>query len=375
VYFAVRTKKIGIFILKTQKQNPIMNLYKNLSKIKFLKKSYVSKFLFVAFLGIHIPLIGLIVFILYFNDSCSPATIFILTLVLTLIATAITLIVLKNLMKPIEVMSKALDDYRNSKILPNLPQEFSDEAGKLMSNLQSTINENEVLLQNKQDLIFLLSHDLKNYIDNASSLARVISEDEVSDITKNYAELIVESTNKQTAFVEKFISFLQEEEKIMKQEIQIIDFEINQIAESLQEHFSQKLSAKKLDLIIEKNLEQACLKIDKELLFRVLSNLIGNAIKFSFPEGKIILSFQKQQHYLMITVQDDGIGFENSKSELLFEKFTKMGRRGTLDEKSTGIGLYLSKQIIKKFGGNFTAQSEGINTGSKFTVGLKIYEV
>lgn len=351
-----------------------MNLYKNLSKIKFLKKSYVSKFLFVAFLGIHIPLIGLIVFILYFNDSCSPTTVFILTLVLTLIATAITLVVLKNLMKPIEVMSKALDNYRNSKILPDLPQEFSDEAGKLMFNLQSTINENEVLLQNKQDLIFLLSHDLKNYIDNASSLARVISEDEVSAIIKNYAELIVESTNKQTEFVEKFISFLQEEEKIMKQEIQITDFHINEMTASLQEHFSQKLSAKKLEFIIEKNIESAHLKIDKELLFCVLINLIGNAIKFSFPENKISLSFQKQQHNLIITVQDNGIGFENSKSELLFEKFTKMSRRGTQDEKSTGIGLYLSKQIIKKFEGNFTAESDGINTGSKFTVSLKIYE-
>ncbi|RZK11635.1 MAG: HAMP domain-containing histidine kinase [Flavobacterium sp.] len=352
-----------------------MNLYKSLSKIKFLRKSYVSKFLFVAFLGIHIPLIGLIVFILYFNESCSPTTIFFLTLALTLIATAVTLIVLRNLMKPIEVMSKALDNYRNSKIIPTLPQQFNDEAGKLMINIQSTINENEILLQNKQDLIFLLSHDLKNYIDNASSLARVISEDEVSAITKNYAELIVESTNKQKAFVEKFISFLQEEEKIMKQEIQVINFDINEITESLREHFSQKLSTKKLTLIVDKDIECVFLKIDKELLFRVLINLIGNAIKFSFPENKINLSFQKQEENLIITVQDNGIGFENSKSELLFEKFTKMSRRGTLDEKSTGIGLYLSKQIIKKFEGNFTAESEGINTGSKFTVRLKIYKV
>ena len=107
---------------------------------------------------------------------------------------------------------------------------------------------------------------------------------------------------------------------------------------------------------------------------RVLTNMIGNAVKFSFPKSKIMLSFQQHRHDLEISVIDGGIGFESSKSELLFEKFTKMGRKGTLDEKSTGIGLYLSKQIIKKFEGNFTAQSEGINTGSKFTVSLKMYE-
>jgi len=352
-----------------------MNLYSNLSKINFLRKSYVAKFLFVAFLGIHIPLIGLIIFIISFEDSFSPGIIFILTLLLTLIATAITLAVLKNLMKPIEVMSKALDNYRNGKIIPSLPQEFSDEAGKLMVNLQSTINENENLLQNKQDLIFLLSHDLKNYIDNASSLARVITEDDVSAITKNYAELIVESTNKQTAFIEKFITFLKEEEKILKKDIEIININFEDITAPLLEHFNQKLTNKKLELIIDKNIDNANLKVDRELLIRVLTNLIGNAIKFSFPENTIVLSFQKQHHHLEIAVQDNGIGFESSKSELLFEKFTKMSRRGTLDEKSTGIGLYLSKQIVKKFEGNFTAQSDGINTGSKFTVSLKIYGV
>lgn len=351
-----------------------MKLYRNLSKISFLKRSYVSKFLFIAFLGIHIPLIGLIIFIIYFEDSFAPTTIFTLTLLLTLIATAVTLVILKNLMKPIEVMSRALENYRNGKIIPDLPQDFSDEAGKLMINLQTTINENENLLQGKQDLIFLLSHDLKNYIDNASSLARVISEDDVSAITKNYAELIMETTNKQTAFVEKFINFLQEEEKILKKEIEIINIDFNEIIASLQEHFHQKLTSKKLELIIDKNIDNADLKVDKELLLRVLTNLIGNAIKFSFPQSKIVLSFQKQHQHLKIAVKDDGIGFESSKSELLFEKFTKMSRRGTLDEKSTGIGLYLSRQIIKKFEGNFTAQSEGVNTGSKFIVSLKIRE-
>jgi len=352
-----------------------MNLYRSLSKIKFLKKSYVAKFLFVAFLGIHIPLIGLIIFIISFEDSFSPSIIFTLTLLLTLVATAITLAVLKNLMKPIEVMSKALDNYRNGKIIPNLPQEFSDEAGKLMVNLQSTINENENLLQNKQDLIFLLSHDLKNYIDNASSLARVITEDDVSSTTKNYAELIVESTKKQTAFIEKFINFLKEEDKILKKDIDIINVDFEEMIGVLREHFNQKLINKKLQLVVDKNIGNADLKVDKELLIRVLTNLLGNAIKFSFPENTIVLSFQKKHQHLKIAVEDNGIGFEDSKSELLFEKFTKMSRRGTLDEKSTGIGLYLSKQIVKKFEGNFTAQSEGLNTGSKFTVSLKIYGV
>ncbi len=350
-----------------------MNLYKSLSKIKFLRKSYVAKFLFIAFLGIHIPLIGLIVFILNFESAFSPTTIFILTLLLTLVATAITLLVLNNLMQPIKVMSKALNLYRSSKIVPNFLGEFDDEAGKLMQNIQSTVVENETLLQNKQDLIFLLSHDLKNYVENASSLAKIITDENVEEDIKNYAQLIIENTDKQSSFIEKFINFLKEEENIHRQEIQVISIDVEDLVVSLQENFDHKLNTKKIDLIIEKNIGIVYLKADKELLFRVLSNLLGNAIKFSFPESKILMCFTKNEKHFEIMIQDSGIGFENSKSEVLFDKFTKMSRRGTQDEKSTGIGLYLSKQIIKKFGGTFTAESEGINKGSKFTVKLKLY--
>lgn len=351
-----------------------MKLYRSLSKIKFLRKSYVSKFLFVAFLGIHIPLIGLILFIVYFEESFSPTTIFFLTLLLTLLATTITLAVLKSLMRPIEMMSKVLVQYKIRKAIPNLPQEFSDEAGTLMQDIQSTINENELLLQNKQDLIYLLSHDLKNYIENASSLAQEIGAGEVSAEVKKYAELIVENNQKQSTFIKKFIEFLKEEEKIVKKEMEVTSIDFEELGMILREHFQQKLIHKKLELIVEKNVDSALLKIDKELLLRVLTNLVGNAIKFSFPENFIVLNFQKQHQQLKIAVKDNGIGFESSKSELLFEKFTKMSRRGTQDEKSTGIGLYLSRQIIKKAEGNFTAQSHGLNTGSEFVVSLKIHE-
>ena len=70
-----------------------MKLYTLLSKIKFISKSYSLKFLFVAFLGIHIPLIGLIFFVIFTKDNLSEYTILLITLFFTLLATSITLIV------------------------------------------------------------------------------------------------------------------------------------------------------------------------------------------------------------------------------------------------------------------------------------------
>ena len=120
-----------------------MELYRKLSKISFLKKSYAYKFLFVTFIGIHIPLIGLLFYVLFGEQSVSTHSIIVFTLIMTLLATAVTLLVLKRLIKPIEKASKALSNYRNNRILSDLPMEFEDEAGLLLRNIQKSISENE----------------------------------------------------------------------------------------------------------------------------------------------------------------------------------------------------------------------------------------
>lgn len=106
-----------------------MVFYKKLSQIGFLRRSYAFKFLFVAFIGTHIPLIGLLFLILYEDFSVSPNTILIFALLMTLFASGLTLIVLKQLIKPIEFASKALRNYKKERLVPNLPLGFYDEAG------------------------------------------------------------------------------------------------------------------------------------------------------------------------------------------------------------------------------------------------------
>src|SRR5690606_682117 len=112
----------------------------------------------------------------------------------------------------------------------------------------------------------------------------------------------------------------------------------------------------------------AHLKIDPELLTRVLFNLVNNAIKFSFSDAKIQLESYSDKKNVYIKVIDEGIGFDGEDSEKIFEKFTERSRLGTLEEYSTGIGLYLCKQIIERNDGRLIASSEGKNKGGTFTI-------
>ncbi|MBE8723919.1 sensor histidine kinase [Flavobacterium hungaricum] len=349
-----------------------MKLYHALSQISFLKKSYAFKFLFVAFIGIHIPLIGILFFVLYFKHSISPTSILIFSLIMTLLATAITLLVLNRLIKPIATASKALDDYRNSRTVSVLPTEYTDEAGLLLCNIQESIYEAESFINEKQDLIYMLSHDLKNFAGNPQGLANLIISENPSESVQNLAELICESTNLQFRYIENFIKLLDEQDQVAKPTQETKNISFSSIVPFINEQVEQRLMDKKIRLDLSVETPEAKLRIDEGLLVQVLVNLISNAVKFSYFESEIKVRIYSEKSNLVITVMDSGVGFDKTQIEELFKKFTKMSRLGTANETSTGIGLYLCKKIIERNKGRLTASSEGKNKGAEFKIEFEV---
>lgn len=349
-----------------------MKLYHNLSQISFLKKSYAFKFLFVAFIGIHIPLIGILFFVLYYNHSVSPTSILVFSLIMTLLATIITLLVLNQLIKPISIASKTLDDYRSNRKLSVLPTEYSDEAGLLLANIQESIYEAESFINEKQDLIYMLSHDLKNFAGNPQGLANLIISENPSDSVRQLAELICESTNLQFRYIENFIKLLQEQDRVAKGNLEMKIILFPNILPFINEQVEQRLIDKNIKLSLNLELTEARLRIDEGLLVQVIVNLISNAVKFSYFDSEIKVRIYVENAKFIITVADSGIGFDKNQIDELFKKFTKMSRLGTANESSTGIGLYLCKKIIEKNKGTLCATSEGKNKGAEFRIEFDI---
>jgi signal transduction histidine kinase len=345
-----------------------MFFYKKLSQISFLSKSYAFKFLFVAFIGIHIPLIGLLFFVLYGDFSISPSAILIFALVMTLLASGVTLAILKQLIKPIEFASKALSSYKTERKIPDLPLIFHDEAGFLMRNIQETILEHEKFIIEKQDLIYLLSHDLKNFAGQPQILASLILEEKPSDEIKELTELIYKCSNQQFLYIENFLKLLKEQDEVLQSSPVLKKIELQTLISTVESLVNQLLTIKGIKLNISIEVQEAELFIEAELLIRVLVNLIDNAIKFSYPDSEIQLRIYKENEKLIFSVSDNGIGFNQNQTEELFKKFTKMSKLGTSNEGSTGIGLYLCRNIIEKNKGQLNAVSEGQNKGATFTI-------
>ena len=350
-----------------------MKLYAKLSKVGFLKGSYAFKFLFVAFLGIHLPLIAIIFFVLFFENAISPRSIFLLTLGFTLLATFLTLLGLKKLVKPIQTASKALEGYRSKRTIPKLPLHFTDEAGLLLSNIQGTIKSSESLIHQKEDMIYLISHDLRNHVAKTAGLCGLILEENPSAKVAEYTGMIRDVTESQSNFIESFVTLMRQEEELAAKTLRVKSVHFNNLVRTVQSRLAEPLQAKNISLTADGPSEEIYLKIEPDMLASVLMNLVENAIKFSHPGSEIKIKASKHQAHFELSVTDKGIGFENLDSNELFKKFTKWGRKGTAGEKSNGIGLYLCSQIIKKSDGQLYAESAGAGQGATFSISLRIY--
>lgn len=346
-----------------------MKLYSNLSKIGLLKK-YSTKFLAIAFLGIHIPLIGLIIFLTFHKGELSPSIILIFTLIFTLGATAITLAILNKLLEPIKLARNSLKIYLENQELPSLPTNFTDEVGELLKDLQFSIEVFDNLIDSKQQAIAILSHDLRNPCSGIIMIMELLKDEENISEREILLATIKTLAQQQLAIMESSLSNLRNESKtqgkLEKTELNLKVI-LNEVIAN------QKLALENKNISLSFNCASDLEISGNETAFRqVFINLISNAIKFSHASGTILIIAEKTKSAINIEVIDQGLGFKPEVAEALFKPFTEHSRAGTKGESTQGMGLFITRRFVNKHSGKLIAKSDGPNKGATFSIHLPL---
>jgi len=158
--------------------------------------------------------------------------------------------------------------------------------------------------------------------------------------------------------------------KLKKQRSDLVDL----IKESTKEmmHF-----AKERKLTLNLDLPNTLyLEIDGIRIEQVIMNLLSNAIKNTPHKGKINIKLEKSDNYAVISITDTGVGLTKDEMDILFTRFGKIERYGNgleyIDIRGSGLGLFISKEIVGLHGGTIRTESEGRGKGSTFIVKLLI---
>ena len=216
----------------------------------------------------------------------------------------------------------------------------------------------------KDNILAVVSHDLKNYITGIELAVEVINSENSKLSNHKFIKLIGESAQRMFILVKEILSTSK-----LDFELSFIEFNINEVIEECSENLIMMAKRKNIDLTFELYNEPIFCMLNIEQFQRAIDNICINAIKFTNPSGKIIIKTNLVNNQAQISITDTGIGMTKEIIENLFEKYTKSGRKGTAGEASTGLGLYIVKQIIRAHNGTVEVFSEE-GRGSEFLINI-----
>jgi len=222
--------------------------------------------------------------------------------------------------------------------------------------------------QMKDDFISIASHELKTPMAAIKGYLSMILEGVVGKIepkTKEHIEKAFANVKRLDVLVNELLDVSRLEQGRTQFDMQPVDAAtvISQVIDELR----VKAEEKKLKITYQPLPEpRPKIFVDSDHLAQILDNLIGNAIKYTF-KGGIQIFHQVDQENLKIIIKDTGIGMSPEDRQHLFEKFYRIKNEKTMDIPGTGLGLWITRELVRRMNGKIYVDSME-NVGSQFTI-------
>lgn len=214
------------------------------------------------------------------------------------------------------------------------------------------------LNESKDKLFGVIAHDLKSPFGSLMSLSMLLYE-EYDDLNDNERKEMIQDI---AQGADKLYDLLQN--LLYWSQTQISGIQLNRAFVNLSALFDRVkapaiTAIKSKKLVLEVTIDTDLIVFaDENLLMIVLRNLLGNAIKFSFPGGLIEVNAHYAAEGVFIQVVDHGVGIAQEKQAYLFELNETKSTYGTQNEKGSGLGLVVCSELVMKMGGHLSVESE-----------------
>jgi signal transduction histidine kinase/3D (Asp-Asp-Asp) domain-containing protein len=247
----------------------------------------------------------------------------------------------------------------------------SRQSFRLLSEEKTSHNVTQATLASRDLFLQVVSHDLRSPLGVISVCVGVIRKI-LSNVDKDIGSLVrsLEMIERNTATMDRMISDLLDVERMAngKLILRTEKCDMRALLRETKELFAPVLATRSIAMTIQTGREPLFVDIDHDRVLQVLSNLIGNALKFTHVGGVIKLSARRKKTEIEISVIDNGPGIPEDKMSEVFERFSQLK---TNDRRGLGLGLFISKWIVEAHSGRIEVASK-VGKGSTFSFTLPV---
>ena len=274
--------------------------------------------------------------------------------------------------KEIEFNSK---DDNTKKILRASTAVIENENGQTvgMVSVLTDVTKQKELEQLKAKFVSNVSHELRTPIVTLQKALSLVHDQSTGPLTEAQ-EKFIEIAERNLKNLSHLINDLLDMAKIEagKMRLELERSRVEEVIRLTVENLGPWAESKgvKLQRKVQEDLPE--LEMDSKRIGQVLTNLIGNAIKFTPSSGTITAWAQPRDSFIEVSVSDTGIGISKEDLPKVFDRFQQAGERVASDISGTGLGLSIAKEIVEMHGGKIWIESElGKGTAFRFTLPIR----
>jgi len=228
----------------------------------------------------------------------------------------------------------------------------------------------------KSEFLANVSHEIRTPLNGIIGATELAMAEEAPPRLARFMEIVHASAESLLAIIEDILDFSRIEAGRMELEEQ--EFSLGELLQDVKGMFSSRARQKRIELLFHMDPGLPDILVgDRLRLKQVLTNLVGNAVKFTEPGGSVVVSGRPQDSpasrrlLLEFEVSDTGIGMDASMQERLFQPFTQADASTTRKYGGTGLGLSICKRLVELMGGSIGMTSQP-GRGSSFTFTVQL---
>jgi two-component system sensor histidine kinase/response regulator len=242
------------------------------------------------------------------------------------------------------------------------------ELKEFYDGLEQKVAERTLELERKNKFLSTAVHDLKNPLSIIQTSSELITnhfdEDDKKQLLE-YNQYIFSSTQNMFELIDNLLEINKIESGKLKPRLELID--IQTILINLIQRYQLLAKVKDINLRFDQNHNAYQAMLDEKMIYRVLDNLISNAIKYSPYDKSVYIRLIATETHIRCEIQDEGPGLSKEDQSKLFGQFARLSSQPTADEPATGLGLFIVKQLVETMRGKVWCDTEK-SKGATFVV-------